>query len=96
VSRRPLPTIEAGVPLRKGGGLVDATGGWLVGAKGEYPGSFVHGNMFVGLHEDRFVLRLGEEHVAEARRAGARAFEPMPGRPMKGWYVVPRGGGQRC
>jgi hypothetical protein len=24
-------------PLRKGGGLVDATGGWLVGAKSEYP-----------------------------------------------------------
>jgi hypothetical protein len=57
-----------------------------------YPASFVHGNMFAGLHEDRFVLRLGEEHLAEAMRAGARAFEPMPGRPMKGWCVVLHGG----
>jgi hypothetical protein len=35
---RPTATVtQTGRPSRKGGGLVDATGGWLVGAKGNYP-----------------------------------------------------------
>jgi TfoX/Sxy family transcriptional regulator of competence genes len=37
-----------------------------------YPASFVHGNMFAGLHEDRFVLRLG-------RSTSPRQCAPVPG-----------------
>jgi TfoX/Sxy family transcriptional regulator of competence genes len=54
-----------------------------------YPAAFVNGNMFAGLHEDHFVLRLGEENVAEAKRAGAQDFEPVSGRTMRGWCIVP-------
>ena len=54
-----------------------------------YPAAFVGGNMFAGLHEDRFVLRLGDDDLAEAKRLGARDFEPMPGRAMKGWIICP-------
>jgi TfoX/Sxy family transcriptional regulator of competence genes len=55
-----------------------------------YPAAFVNGNMFAGLHEDRLVLRLAAEAIAEAKQGGARDFEPMPGRAMRGWIVVPR------
>jgi hypothetical protein len=55
-----------------------------------YPTCVLAGNMFMGLHEDRLILRLGEED----RRGliddhGAHIFEPMPGRPMKEYVVVP-------
>jgi TfoX/Sxy family transcriptional regulator of competence genes len=55
-----------------------------------YPAAFTNGNMFAGLHEDRLVLRLGEDAIAEIKRRGATDFEPMPGRAMKGWVVVPQ------
>jgi len=49
-----------------------------------YPAAFLHGNMVVGLHEDRIVMRLDDPTAAAAKRCGARDFEPMAGRPMKG------------
>jgi len=55
-----------------------------------YPAAFTNGNMFAGLHEDRLVLRLGDEAITEIKRRGAKDFEPMPGRAMKGWVVVPQ------
>ncbi|HYV56725.1 MAG TPA: TfoX/Sxy family protein [Candidatus Nitrosopolaris sp.] len=55
-----------------------------------YPAAFTNGNMFAGLHEDRLVLRLGDEAAAEIKRRGAKDFEPMPGRAMRGWVVVPQ------
>ena len=54
-----------------------------------YPAAFVGGNMFAGLHEDNFVLRLDDAGLEEAKRLGASDFEPMPGRAMKGWVVLP-------
>ena len=55
-----------------------------------YPAAFVAGNMFTGLHEDRMILRLGEEdRTVLLREQGARIFEPMPGRPMREYVVVP-------
>jgi len=53
-----------------------------------YPAAFVHGHMFAGLHEERVVLRLDEEGIAEAKQHGATDFEPMPGRRMTGWVAV--------
>jgi TfoX/Sxy family transcriptional regulator of competence genes len=54
------------------------------------PCAFVNGNMFTGLHGPRMVLRLPDER----RRSflaieGATIFEPMPGRPMKEYVVIP-------
>lgn len=56
-----------------------------------YPCAFAGGNMFVGVHEDRLVLRLPEEERASFRgEHGASAFEPFPGREMREYSVVPR------
>lgn len=55
-----------------------------------YPCCFVNGNMFMGLHEDRMVLRLDEnERGRLLAMEGAQPFEPMPGRPMTEYVVVP-------
>lgn len=54
------------------------------------PVAFANGNMFLGLHENRMILRLGEKE-RERFIAGfdARIFEPMAGRPMREYVVVP-------
>jgi TfoX/Sxy family transcriptional regulator of competence genes len=55
------------------------------------PCAFANGNMFMGvLGEDLFV-RLSEPDRNEARtNAGFVPFEPMPGRAMREYWVVPR------
>ena len=51
---------------------------------------FAKGNMFAGLHEAGMVLRLSDEERAEfLRLKGAEQFEPMPGRVMREYVVVP-------
>jgi TfoX/Sxy family transcriptional regulator of competence genes len=56
-----------------------------------YPAAFIGGNMFAGLFKDRMILRLAAEDRAEfTSRFGATNFEPMPGRPMKEYAVVPK------
>ncbi len=55
-----------------------------------YPAAFVRGNMFAGLHEERVVVRLGEKEREKLRAIdGAEIFEPMKGRPMTAYTVVP-------
>lgn len=55
-----------------------------------YPCAFVNGNLACGLHQENVLVRL-----PEARRAvliaerGVRIFEPMPGRPMREYVIVP-------
>ncbi len=52
---------------------------------------FAKGNMFAGLHEAGMVLRLSDEQRAEfLRLRGAEPFEPMPGRVMREYVVVPK------
>ena len=52
---------------------------------------FAKGNMFAGLHEAGMVLRLPDEQRAEfLRLKGASQFEPMPGRVMSEYVVVPK------
>ena len=52
---------------------------------------FAKGNMFAGLHEAGMVLRLPDEQRAEfLRLKGAEQFEPMPGRVMREYVVVPK------
>ncbi|HEY3594374.1 MAG TPA: TfoX/Sxy family protein, partial [Polyangiaceae bacterium] len=54
-----------------------------------FPAGFVQGNMFMGLHQDAFVVRLGEkDRAALLSKPGAHTFEPMPGRPMKEYIVL--------
>ncbi len=55
-----------------------------------YPCAFVNGNMFMGLHEERLILRLGDDERAKLLAVkGAVTFEPMKGRPMREYVVVP-------
>ncbi len=55
-----------------------------------YPAMFVNGNMFAGTFQDKVVVRLAEADRAELlTRRGAQQFEPMAGRPMKEYVVVP-------
>jgi TfoX/Sxy family transcriptional regulator of competence genes len=57
-----------------------------------YPCAFVRGNMFAGLFAKQMFVRLAEEErrLMMAER-GAKPFEPMPGRAMKDYIVVPPG-----
>jgi len=51
------------------------------------PSAMIGGKMFAGLHNDKMILRLSEQDAAAM--PGAKPFEPMPGRAMRGWVVVP-------
>jgi len=55
-----------------------------------YPCLFVHGNLVTGLHEGSWMVRLPDDERRELLALpGAGPFEPMPGRPMKGYAVLP-------
>ncbi len=55
-----------------------------------YPCAFVNGNMFAGLFAEQMFVRLpAEERLSMIAGQGAKPLEPMPGRPMKDYIVVP-------
>ena len=55
-----------------------------------YPAGFVNGNMFTGLHQENWMVRLGEaERGALLKLPGAKPFEPMPGHVMREYVVMP-------
>jgi TfoX/Sxy family transcriptional regulator of competence genes len=54
-----------------------------------FPSLVLEGHMFMGLYEDHLVLRLGADDRAALLAGGGQPFEPMPGRPMKDYVVVP-------
>ena len=55
-----------------------------------YPAAFANGQMFVSLFGDNMILRLPEpERIAFIQKQHTQLFEPMPGRPMKEYVVVP-------
>jgi hypothetical protein len=46
--------------------------------------------MFAGLFQDSMTLRLPEsDRAVFLKQKGAKVFEPMPGRPMREYVVVP-------
>jgi TfoX/Sxy family transcriptional regulator of competence genes len=55
-----------------------------------YPAAFVNGNMFAGVFQDAVFARLPADRWQSLERDhGARAFEPMRGRPMKDYLQLP-------
>lgn len=54
-----------------------------------YPCCFVGGHMFMGLFQDRMMVRLAPDDRLELVAKGGAIFEPMPGRPMKEYVVLP-------
>ena len=55
-----------------------------------YPAAFAKGQMFASLFGDNFILRLPEaERAVFIEQYHSHSFEPMPGRPMREYVVVP-------
>jgi len=55
-----------------------------------YPAAFANGQLFTGLHQSDLMVRLGDtDRAALLALRGAKPFEPMPGRPMREYAVVP-------
>lgn len=54
------------------------------------PMGFANGNIFFGLHENRFLIRVGDgDRATLIEEFKAKAFEPMPGRTSSATLVVP-------
>jgi TfoX/Sxy family transcriptional regulator of competence genes len=54
------------------------------------PAAFVDGKMFFGVFGEDVFVRLSEaDRNAAEKLPGAKAFEPMPGRAMTGYVVLP-------
>jgi TfoX N-terminal domain len=56
-----------------------------------YPAAFVNGNLATGLFRSDWFVRLPDTDTAELVSAGGGPLEPMPGRPMRGYTVLPAG-----
>ena len=55
-----------------------------------YPAAFVAGNLFMALHQEALILRLSDDdRESFLKIEGTSVFEPMPGRPMREYVVVP-------
>ncbi len=53
--------------------------------------AFVNGNMFFGLFGNELFVRLSEEDGEKLlRNRGSSVLEPMKGRPMKGYVLLPK------
>jgi TfoX/Sxy family transcriptional regulator of competence genes len=51
--------------------------------------AFVNGNMFMGIFGQDLLLRLPEQDREAVVAAGGAVFEPMAGRPMREYVVLP-------
>jgi TfoX/Sxy family transcriptional regulator of competence genes len=54
-----------------------------------YPSAFVGGNLATGLHKATWFVRLPADDEGTLRDLGGGSFEPMPGRPMRGYVTMP-------
>jgi TfoX/Sxy family transcriptional regulator of competence genes len=56
-----------------------------------YPAFFINKNMSAGLFQDKLFLRLSPAQVTSLKKIYPTLsnLEPVPGRPMKDYYVVP-------
>jgi TfoX/Sxy family transcriptional regulator of competence genes len=56
-----------------------------------FPAAFAGGNMFAGLHGNDVLVRLPEDaRTSLLSQPGAHVFEPMAGRPMREYVVLPQ------
>jgi TfoX/Sxy family transcriptional regulator of competence genes len=56
-----------------------------------FPCCFINGNMFIGTYGENLILRLGEKDRVRAAKENEdiAPFEPIPGRKMREYIVVP-------
>lgn len=53
--------------------------------------AFINGNMFSGVFGGDLFVRVSDEDQAKIRKQGGKPFEPMAGRAMSGYVIVPSG-----
>ena len=68
----------------------DAVPGAAVRKMFGYPAAFLAGNMFAGVFQSSVILRLPQEARDELIESGGERFEPVPGRVVKEYVVLPR------
>src|SRR5258708_961342 len=54
-----------------------------------YSGGFVNSDIVTGLFADKMVVGLPEDAGVGLMGIGGSTFEPMPGRPMRDYVVIP-------
>ena len=56
-----------------------------------YPAYFINRHMFIGLFQRSVFIRLSQDQLArlQAKHGAICNLEPMPGKPMKDYYVLP-------
>jgi TfoX-like protein len=54
-----------------------------------YPAGFVNGQLFTGLFGSSWHVRLPDAERGQLAAVGGTPFEPMPGRPMREYLVLP-------
>jgi hypothetical protein len=59
-----------------------------VAADVRVPRALPEGDMFAGTYQDKIVVRFGGDRMFAGAKT-AKSFEPMPGRAMKEYLVVP-------
>src|SRR5438477_12522186 len=59
-----------------------------------YPALFLNGRMFAGTFQDKIVVKFGDDRSIPGAKT-AKGSEPMPGRPMTGFFVVPEAAAKR-
>ena len=91
MAKRAMPSFTKSPPalVERFGAVMDGHPAAQRKAMFGYPAAFVGGNMATGLFADRWVVRLADADIADALASGAEPFEPMPGRPMKAFVVIP-------
>ena len=84
----PRPSDDAKEAFR---GLVPSGGAVTLKPMFGNLAAFVNGNMFAGLFGDDLFVRVGDADRTALLAKGGRDFEPMPGRAMTGYVVLPDG-----
>lgn len=55
-----------------------------------YPAAFANGNLFIGLHQNDYIMRLSDNDRERFSAAyGEQTFEPMAGRRMREYVRLP-------
>jgi hypothetical protein len=57
-----------------------------------FPAYFIKGNMFIAAHEDNIIIKIPNERKNDLKKQYREVgdFEPMPGRVMKEYLVIPK------
>jgi TfoX/Sxy family transcriptional regulator of competence genes len=91
-TKRPMPVFSKAPEalVVRFGEAVEKLPGVVARKMFGYPAAFTKGQMFAALFQSSCILRLDEKGRAEfAKKHGGKAFEPVPGRPMREYMAVP-------